>query len=171
MRFLICCAALVFTTVVRAQSVSAEMESDTRAFLELTGALKIGEQMGNAISQQIISAVKQQNPGFPAGASDVISEVVRENVTDFVNSPEAIEGLIAIYAKYYTHDDILALTGFYRTPLGSKMITIGPQIAQESSLFGQSLFLQRVPQMQKDIIERLRAAGLIPAPPAQPAAQ
>jgi hypothetical protein len=162
MRFLICCAALVFTTVVSAQDISDEMKTDTKAFLDLTGALEIGDQMGNAISQQII----RQNPNAPAGAADVIAEVVHENVDSLINSPETLDGLVAIYAKYYTHEDILALIEFYTSPLGTKMIAIGPQIAQESTQFSRNLFVQRVPQIQQDIQERLQAAGLTQTPPA-----
>src|SRR5688572_99318 len=58
MRLFICCVALVFATFVSAQTVTDEMKADTRKFLELTGALKIGEQMGNAISQQIINSMR-----------------------------------------------------------------------------------------------------------------
>src|SRR3546814_4038448 len=95
------------------------------------------------------------------------SEVVRENFYCLIISPVTIDSLISIYAKYYTHEDILALTEFYTSPLGNKMIAIGPQIAQESARFSQSLFIQRVPQIQEDIQERLQEAGFIQAAPPQ----
>jgi hypothetical protein len=171
MRFLICCAALTFSTLAWAQAISDEMQADTKTLLELTGALNIGEQMGNTVSRQIITAMNSQNANVPDGATDVIVEVVRGHISDFINSPELIDGLVAIYAKHYTHEDILALIEFYESPLGTKMIATGQPIAQESSQFGQTLFLQRVPLIQQDIRERLQASGLIQQPPEQPAQQ
>ncbi len=169
MRLLICCAALVFATSVGAQTISEEMEADTKALLELSGALKMGDQMGNAISRQIIAAMNSQSANVPAGAAEVVVEVVRGHINDFINSPEVVDGLVAIYAKYYTHEEILALRKIYESPLGMKMVESGQPIALESSQLGQSLFLPRVPQIQKDIQESLQAAGLVLAPPAQPA--
>lgn len=168
MRLLICCAALVFATFAGAQTISEDMKADTKALLELSGALKIGEQMGNAVSRQIIAAMASQNPNVPAGVTEVITDVVRTHIGDFINSPEIVDGLVAIYAKYYTHEDILTLTELYKSPLGVKMVASGQAIAQESSQLGQTLFLQRVPLIQKDIQDRLQAAGLIEQSPAQP---
>lgn len=166
MRLLICCIAFVFANFVNAQTVSDEMKADTRRFLELTGALRIGEQMGNAISQQIIAAMKSQNANVPDAVTGLVVDVVREHINSFVASEEVVNGLIEIYAKHYTRDDIVALIDFYNTPLGAKMLAVTPLIAQESAVFGQTLFLQRVPQIQKDIQDRLQASGLIQQTPA-----
>ena len=157
----------MFASFAGAQTISDEMKADTRTLLEMSGALKIGEQMGNAVSQQIITAMKNQNANVPAGATDIVVEVVRENTNDFANDPAMMDGLIAIYAKHYTHEDILALIELYRSPLGVKMMATGPQVTQESAQFGQTLFLQRGPKIQDDIKKKLEAAGLLRAPPAQ----
>ena len=166
MRLLLGCVALFFTTVANAQPVSNEMKTDITTMLRITGALEIGEQMGNVISQQIITAMTTQNPDMPAGDADQIIQIVRENINNFINSDESVAGLVNIYASHYTHDDILDLIEFYESPLGKKLLLEGPQIALESAQFGQSLFLQHVPQIQKDIQQSLQAAGL--QPPAQP---
>jgi uncharacterized protein len=167
MRLLICCAALMFAGFVSAQPISEEMKADTRTLLEMSGALKIGEQMGNAVSQQIITAMRNQNANVPTSATDIVAEVVRKNINEFANDPAMMDGLIAIYAKYYTHEEILALIELYKSPLGIKMMATGAQVTQESAQFGQTLFLQRGPKIQEDIKQELQAAGLLRAPPAQ----
>jgi hypothetical protein len=171
MRSLICCIALFFTTTVNAQQISDEMKADITTLLEVTGALQIGEQMGSMISQQIIAAMNAQNPNVPPAATDLVIEVLRGHISNFISSEESIAGLVDIYARHYTHDEIRDLIDFYQTPIGAKMLEEGPQIALESAQFGQRLFSQRVPQIQKDIQDRLQAAGLQPTPQPQPAPQ
>src|SRR5688500_17747522 len=122
MRLLICSLALVFTTVINAQTISDQMQADITVLLNRTGALKIGEQMGNVVSQQIIAAVKAQNPGVPASTTAMINDVVRKHLDSFITSEEAIAGLVNIYAQHYTHDEIKGLIEFYNTPLGKKLI-------------------------------------------------
>jgi hypothetical protein len=173
MRLLMCCIALFLTVTVNAQQVSDEMRADITKLLDTTGALKIGEQVGSMISQQIITAMNAQNANVPTAATDLVIEVVRGHISSFISSEESIAGLVDIYASHYTHDDIRDLLKFYETPIGKKMLQQAPQIALESAQFGQRLFLQRVPQIQKDIQDRLQAAGLQgpPAPQPQPQPQ
>ena len=169
MRVLVCFIAMLFTVSVHAQQPSDEMKKDLGTLLDLTGALKIGEQMGSMISQQILTAMNSQGRTAPPEVSQLIIDVVREHISDFVGSDSSEAGLVAIYAKYYTHDDVKELLKFYQSPLGEKMLEVGPQIALESAQFGQAEFVKRVPQIQKDIQERLQAAGLTqPQPEAAP---
>ena len=176
MRLLFCSITLGFIAFVNsptlnAQAISDEMRDDVATFLGMTGVLKMGEQMGNVISQQIIAGMNRQNPNVPPAATEIVVEVVREHIDSFVSSGDAINGLVEIYAKHYTHEDIEALIAFYRTPLGAKMIQVSPMIAAESAQFGQTLFVQQVPLIQKDIQQRFQAAGLQPPPQPQPQQQ
>ena len=129
MRFFLCCTALCFSAAVNAQAVSDEMRKDITELLETTGALKIGDQMSNVISQQIINAMKSQDPNVPAAATDLVVQVVRENINAAMSSDESIAGLVEIYANHYTADDIKTLLAFFSAPVGQKMIQEGPQIS------------------------------------------
>ncbi|MES2626329.1 MAG: DUF2059 domain-containing protein [Pseudomonadota bacterium] len=171
MRVLIGCIAILFSTIVNAQTISDDMKDDIHKLLDVTGALKIGEQMGSMISQQIIAAMNMQARNVPPEATAVVIEVVRGHISDFIQSDASVAGLTDIYAKHYSHEEIKDLIDFYNSPIGLKMMQEGPQIALESAQFGQTLFMQRVPQIQKDIQEKLQAAGLQPQPAPQPEAE
>jgi hypothetical protein len=48
------------------------------------------------------------------------------------------ERLVPIYDQYLTHEDIKGLVAFYESPLGAKLLSVMPQMSQESMLAGQT---------------------------------
>jgi len=66
----------------------------------------MGEQLGNAISQQMINLLRTQNPGAPAKMFDILKDATAKFVNEFMNSPELAEGITQAYAKYFAQDEI-----------------------------------------------------------------
>lgn len=61
---------------------------------------------------------------------------------------DEIEAMAAAsYAKHYSVDEIKQLTAFYKSPVGLKMLSVTPQIAQESMLSMQKILMPRVAAM------------------------
>ncbi len=112
-------AALLTVTIVRdthlhaappANAADAGVDEAFRAdilrMMTITGSDKLGEQMLFAMIEQL----KPMAPQVPEEFWTAFGEEVDMDVF--------IEGLVPIYAKHLTHDDIKGIIAFYESPAG-----------------------------------------------------
>jgi len=124
------------------QAGNAAKQQDIRKLMELTGAAKVGQQ----IAAQMIPMFKQSNPQVPQKFwDDVMKEFDAKSMIDLI---------VPIYDKHLTHDDVKGLIAFYQSPLGRKMTSVMPQIAQESMQVGQQWGMQIAQRVQKRLEEQ-----------------
>jgi uncharacterized protein len=116
-------------------------------------ALAIMDRLIDALVPQIIANLKRINPNIPQAAWD---EFARFGVEEFKKAlPELEEPMAVIYDLNFSGAEIKELDAFYRSPLGQKLITVFPKIAQQSFAMGQA-WGQRV---GKRVEEDIRAAA------------
>ncbi len=102
-----------------------EKINNIKQLLAVTGAANLSQQI---ITQMLVS-IKSQYPQVPQKAWDVFQGEIKPD--DLLNE------LIPIYSKYYTNEEIKQIVAFYQSPLGKKIITVLPQLTQESIVVGQ----------------------------------
>jgi hypothetical protein len=164
MRLIVALIFAAFSAGSMAQEVSDSMRKDILELMEVTGSMKLGEQVGNAVSGQIINAMRTQQPDTPQRTVDIVLEVTREHMSRFMNDPATIDGFVALYARHFTQEDIQAITAFYKTPAGAKMASQTPKLTTDSMQFAQSRMAVIIPAMQQDLMQRLQAENLVPQP-------
>lgn len=112
-------------------------------FLELTGSVKLGEQVIDDMIGMFQSSY---------------SDVGKEFWTDFrkeMKGEELINLVLPIYDKYYSEEEIDQLIAFYNTPIGKKTVAVLPQITQESMLAGQTWGME----IGEKVMKRLKEKG------------
>ncbi len=145
----VCCVYPVHT--LAQSTLTVEKRADIETLLELTDALAMGTQVSQAFSAQIADAMRAANPPPPAGLVEAAQRIVDELIGE--SFPELTDGLVELYARHFTHDEIRGFNEFYASELGRKAIAVLPQITQESMMMGQ-LWGQ---SLQPEIDRRLRA--------------
>jgi hypothetical protein len=134
--------ALLCAGPAMSQAGNTAKQQDIPKLMELTGAAKVGQQ----IAAQMIPMFKQGNPQVPQKFwDDVMKEFDAKSMIDLV---------VPIYDKHLTHDDVKGLIAFYQSPLGRKMTSVMPQIAQESMQVGQQWGMQIAQRVQKRLEEQ-----------------
>jgi hypothetical protein len=152
---------LVWTSAF-AQAPEEAFRKDTMKLLELTGSSKLGIQMANMLSGQFLDGIRKMNPEIHARAIEVAKELLNAEFTKAFESPDGLmPELVTIYAKHFTHQEVLGLIAFYETELGRKAVSTLPQLMQESGAVGQQWAAQHVSRILAGVQERLRAEGLI----------
>lgn len=58
---------------------------------------------------------------------------------------------VALYAKYFSDDDVKALTKFMETPAGQHFFSVSPQVAGEQFRIGQQLAVEQMPRILKEL--------------------
>jgi hypothetical protein len=124
----------------------------------MTGALKIGQALSQALVMQFSHVFKATRPDLPKALLDAIPEEVNATLDD--NMPAITAATVSIYDKYYTMEDVQALIAFYSSDLGKKVITVTPSVMQEGMAAGEAWGRSLAPEIERRIRERFKAAGV-----------
>lgn len=146
-----------------AQEPTTDHRSDIVRLLELTHAVEMGEELGEAMAEEMINMLKLSQPGLPPR----VFEIIREESVVFVG--QAIEGgdgmledIIAVYADHLSPEDTRELVEFYETPAGKRIADAMPAIQRKSMEVGQAWGERMGPALGAAITERLQAEGFVP---------
>jgi uncharacterized protein len=140
----------------------------TAAVKELIEVMKLREMMQMSFTQmqqnmpqmmlQGATAAINANPKLnPAQKKDAIAAVGKElpqaakAVADAMSDPKMMDELIAemmpLYTRHYNAEELRAMTAFYRSPVGAKMLQTMPQIMGESMQISQRVVMPRMMAM------------------------
>jgi uncharacterized protein len=134
---LVLVAAAASPSVLHAQS---DAEAAAREFLEVSRSQE-NFQRGFEL-------------GVQEGAEDVTPEmlaVIRTTMQEHFPWAEMEREFIQLYVELFTAEEIRAITAFYRTPAGQKMVAVTPEIAIRT----QRLTNERLQVMMPVLMQRL----------------
>ena len=132
--------------------INPAKEKSIRQLIQITGADKLGSQIG----EQVLAGGRNARPDVPATFWACAT-------ARFAASDDLIAQEVRIYDKHYTQSDIDAMIAFYKTPAGQKLVTEAPRVAQETNAFGQNWARERTQQVVADL--KIEDAKRSPATP------
>lgn len=62
---------------------------------------------------------------------------------------DMINEIVPLYARHFTVDEIHQMAVFYKTPVGTKMLTVMPQLMGESMQIGQRVVMPRMAKLME----------------------
>ncbi|MGB2621841.1 MAG: DUF2059 domain-containing protein [Candidatus Acidiferrum sp.] len=113
----------------QAKPIDPVKDADIRSLMELIGARDQVREAVNNSSEQYREKLLATVPDNEKGQAFVDAFV--ESYQKKFDVDKVAEQLVAIYDRHYTDDDIKALLQFYGSPVGQKVATEMPKIAQE----------------------------------------
>ena len=94
--------------------------------------------------------LRRAGPAVPDRAFAIVKEVLDTEFASMYSAPDGVlPQMVDLYAKHYTHEDVLALLEFYRSPVGQKAITLMPLLMQEGGEIGQRWMEPRMPKIMQ----------------------
>ena len=164
-------SVIALLTLMLARPLAAQQPLDpalikeVQRLLELTGELKMGQQVAQMAAAQTLEAFKARGGGIPPRVGELVNEIMQAEVKAAFDPGGWLAVRIAeIYARYFTVDEIRGLIAFYESPLGRKITLTLPNVAQDSMKAAMDWAEKELPAMQKRFEERLRAEGIIKTP-------
>lgn len=128
--------------------------------LEVTGALKIGEQMSGFIVTEMVKTLKTVDPNFPDRGYDIMENEVNLTIKEAMRSGSFNDLMYPIYAKYLDASDLEAMIRFYSTKEGQKIASILPSMTQDGVVAGQQWGAVLGPQIAQRVQQRLADEGI-----------
>ncbi|MCH7345691.1 DUF2059 domain-containing protein [Pelomonas sp. CA6] len=118
-------------------AVSAEQRADIERLMEVTGAAKLGLQMADLMSAQMMRAISQRDGGLTPQQVDEVRAVVMEVVRERMEGPQGLMAqIVPLYACHFSAQEIKDLLAFYASPTGAKAVAVMPALMQESVQLG-----------------------------------
>jgi hypothetical protein len=121
-------AGLGATAVRAADDVTPEQLKAARATIAAVGATSKFDVILPTIAEQLKQQLIQATPNF----EPVINEVVDAKAIEFAKRRTDLENEAAkVYATSFTLEELNAITAFYTSPAGKKLIANGPIALRE----------------------------------------
>jgi len=155
--------------------VTPAQKAAVRELLEAMNFKKMMSQMAEVMTQNMPQIMDQTVAGLDASLTSEqkvearklaskTSESAMKSMLDIYNDPQVIQGMEDIMARAYgsnfSVDEIKAITVFYSSPVGKKMLSTQPQIMQQSMPEIMALVTPRMKalrdKMAKDIAEQAK---------------
>ncbi len=163
-------------------------EAAIRHLMEITQTSKLGDNISNAIAQQVRGVMSRaiQQPEDLQKFMDAFTQ----KFTAAAPSSAVTDAEIPVYAHYFTMEDIESLIKFYESPLGQRVVKNLPEVVQNTQRTGvemdQKAALDVLRSMSTDYPQLKQmlppepgagpapgaapGGGMAPAPPAGPGA-
>ena len=147
-------------------SIDQQLRADILHMLEVNHALDKAQSTMRSMFDTMRPQLTATLP--PTPNRDKIVNAYLEKLVGLAQKPEFTEGIVDVYAKYFSDDDIRALAQFYQTPAGQHFNDHLADVMSDSVKFGQQLFMQNMSgifgELCKEYPELQGQAKFCPAP-------
>lgn len=100
---------------------------------------------------------------LPPGADgEKILRDMRDRLVAALQSDEAMDRIIAVYARYLSDEDVRGIAAFYETPAGQRLNSVSVRMEDDLSQTGREFALENMPAILKALCQRrpeLRGGG------------
>jgi uncharacterized protein len=145
-------------------------QADVEKYLQATHARQMMDQMVDAMAKPLDKMIHEQYlehkdvlpPDYESHVSKIMHEMLEEMPWD-----QLIQAMMPAYQKHFTKGDLEALTAFYSTPTGQKILREMPGLMADYMEAMMPVLQQHVEKvatrMQEEMTAMLKQAGKPPA--------
>jgi len=159
---------LAFVLSVNAQQIGNDApasKEDVEKYLEAAHSSTMMRKMVQAMSKPMHEMVHQEfikdqdklPPDWEGRMDQTMDDMLSNMPWD-----EMLQSMVPVYEKHFTHGDIAALTTFYSTPVGQKILHEMPAINAEAMQSMMPIMQKRIAAMrervQQEVAEALKPA-------------
>ncbi|HTV59111.1 MAG TPA: DUF2059 domain-containing protein [Verrucomicrobiae bacterium] len=87
----------------------------------------------------------------PTPNREKIIDAYEDKLAGLVHAPEYEDGLVAIYARHFSDDEIKAIDQFYQTPAGKRLVQTLPEVMGEAEAFGEQTAANSIPRILQEL--------------------
>ena len=154
------CAAILLLTLLlpfvpvsgRAQSQSDPVAlAKAKELLAASDMATMRDQIATLLQSQIQALILQANPGQDAKVDQAMKDLIKPALKQRI--PQFMDSAAAVYAKYFTRDELTQLIAFYNSPVAKKLARVAPEITdlmkQWQNQVGNDVLNQTAADLQK----------------------
>jgi uncharacterized protein len=127
----------LFATIDTARAQNAEKQNAIIGLIKMTGAISLTEHVMKQHLSLILDLIETKNKDLTQSQKSIITGELVAGYNE--SKPDTIAKISSLYEKAFTHQEILDIVAFYKTPTGKKILSVSPKLAQESLQLGKKL--------------------------------
>jgi hypothetical protein len=124
------------------------------------------DSMAKQSHQMVHEEIQESGASLPADFEERTDKLMDEMTNDFPVE-NLIEAIVPVFQQHLTRNDLEAITAFYSTPVGQKLLTEQPALTQESMQVAYGVLEKQMEVMRERVQTEIGQARLYPKP-AQP---
>lgn len=145
-------------TAARAADISPEKRAAIDELMEISDVRNMMDQIMPQMLQSVEQMIAAQNPGRDHEIASILTRYFGESFESYED--DFYEGLYIVYDRHLSVDDIKAMTEFYKTPAGQRILAALPRITQEAMSVGMAFGQQAGREALEKAKADLEAAGI-----------
>jgi hypothetical protein len=142
--------------------IDPALRADIVRLMDMTGASAASTQMARQFSDAFFNGFKQTQQSVPPRVIEIVRQVLNTEFEQAFNGSELKDQQIALYARYFSHDDVKGLLAFYESEIGKKAIAALPNLSRDGADIGERWAKMNMPRVMKVLETRLKSEGLMP---------
>src|SRR5271154_3944793 len=111
-------------------------EAAIRHLMDITETSKMGDGLVVAITRQVHDVMGRT---IPQDQLPKFMDTFSQKFAVSAPSSTVTDAMVPVYAKNFTMEDIQALTKFYESPLGQRVVKVMPEVVQDSQAAGAQI--------------------------------
>ena len=158
---ILCLCLLIVASGSYCEELTQEKINAIKELMSITGSTQLAEIVGKAVFQKMANSVQETNPEIDPRALKIIEEELTSLMREETGEKGSFQQVIyPIYNKYLTLDEIREIIRFYKTPAGKKIISVLPNMMQESMQATQPWANSLMPRLQQRVLARFEKEGI-----------
>jgi uncharacterized protein len=119
-----------------AEKIDPAKDAAIRHLMDITETSKMGENIASYITSRVHDGAGR---AIPADQFPKFMDTFSQKFTAGIPPTAVNDAIVAIYAKHFSLDDIQALTKFYESPVGQRLVKEMPDVNQQMGVAGQQI--------------------------------
>lgn len=119
-----------------AEKIDPAKDAAIRHLMDITETSKMGENIANYITSKVHDGAGR---AIPADQLPKFMDTFSQKFSAGLPPTAVNDAIVAVYAKHFSLDDIQALTKFYDSPIGQRLVKEMPEVNQQMAIAGQQI--------------------------------
>ncbi|HXZ13145.1 MAG TPA: TonB family protein [Candidatus Sulfotelmatobacter sp.] len=131
------------------RAIDPQLKADILHLVEISRLREREAEVVHSLFESMRPLLLQTIP--PTPSREKILDAYGEKLAALLSSDEFTDRVVQVYAKYFIDDDIKAITAFYQTPAGARLLEASPKMALEMMQVGQGLAQEKSDSILKQL--------------------
>jgi uncharacterized protein len=119
-----------------AEKIDPAKDAAIRHLMDITESSKMGENIANFITGKVHDGVGR---AIPADQLPKFMDTFSQKFSAGLPPTAVNDAIVAVYARHFSMEDIQALTKFYESPTGQRVVKEMPEVNQQMGVTGQQI--------------------------------
>jgi uncharacterized protein len=155
--FILVLGTLLVSSPLKAQAPDAARLSAAREMMEVAGVAKQFDELMPLLAQQL----SQSFVAIAPEKAEEIRQVFAQLPAKFIDRKgELIDEVAILYARELSVEELAAVSAFYKSPAGARLLAVQPQIARQSMALGQQWGARIGREIEQEARKELKRRGI-----------